>query len=83
MKPADFAETNAVFSEHQPQYERLPAHRFKGDEQGRIAFCWQLSWRERFRVLLTGRVWQQTLTFGITLQPQLLSADKPEMGVTQ
>jgi len=32
--------------------QALPAHRFAGDPQGRIAFCWKLTFRERLRVLL-------------------------------
>lgn len=74
-----FPEQTDVYAEDQPEYQALPAHRFGGPE-GRIACCWSLSWRERLCVLLTGRIWQQVLTFGHPLQPQLLTVEKPKMG---
>jgi hypothetical protein len=33
--------------------------------------------RERLKVLLTGKVWQQVLTFNKPLQPQLMAVEKP------
>jgi len=78
VKLLSFPEQTVVIAEHQPQYLPLPAYQFN-DEQGRIAFCWQLSWRERFKVLFRGVLWHQVLTFNQALQPQLLSTDKPAM----
>ena len=77
MELIEFPEQTVVIAKDQPQYKPLPAHQFK-DAEGRIAFCWKLSWRERLRVLLTGQVWHQVLTFNTALQPQLLSTEKPE-----
>lgn len=78
MKIVEFPEMTAVYAEHQPQYKMLPAFQF-GDPSGRIACCWQLSFRERLKLLLTGRIWHQVLTFNQPLQPQLLTVEKPEM----
>ncbi|MBZ0268047.1 hypothetical protein K8I85_07820 [bacterium] len=78
MRVVPFPEQNTVYAEHQPQYQNLPAHRFPGAE-GRLACCWRLSWRERLRVLVTGYIWHEVLTFGQPLQPQLLSVEKPKM----
>lgn len=78
MKPIDFPEQMPVYAKHQPEYLPLPAHHF-GDDEGRIACCWSLSWRERLRVLFTGRIWRQVLSFHRPLQPQLLSTEKPTM----
>ena len=78
MKLVPFPEQTVVYAQDQPQYRALPAHKFF-DAEGRIACCWQLSWRERLRVLLTGKIWHQILTFNRPLQPQLLTAEKPEM----
>lgn len=78
MKVIEFKERTMVFATAQPDYLKLPAHKF-GGTQGRIAFCWQLTWRERFKIFITGIVWHQVLTFNQPLQPQLLEADKPEM----
>ena len=78
MEIVSFPEQSVIYAEHQPQYRSLPAHKF-GDAEGRIACCWSLTWRERLRVLLTGKIWQQVLTFNQPLQPQLLTTDKPDM----
>lgn len=83
MKLIEFPEQTVVIAKDQPQYNPLPAHRFKADPQGKIAFCWRLTWRERIAVLLQGVVWQQVLTFNKSLQPQLLSTEKPEMENSQ
>lgn len=74
-----FPEQTVVIAKDQPEYNPLPAHVFKDDPQGRIACCWKLSWHDRFRVLFTGRLWHQILTFQQPLQPQLLTVDKPQM----
>lgn len=79
MKLVEFPEQTTVFAKNQPEYLPLPAHKFEGDPQGRIAFCWRMTWRERFKVLFTGMLWHQVLTFDQPLQPQLLETDKPDM----
>ena len=79
MKLIGFPEQTVVIAKDQPEYLPLPAHRFEGDAQGRIAFCWQLSWRERLSVLLRGVLWHQVLTFNQPLQPQFLAIEKPAM----
>lgn len=74
MNPVKFKEQTITYAEGQPQYLPLPAHRAS---DGRATFCWRLSWRERFKLLLTGHLWHSVLTFKQPLQPQLLSVDKP------
>lgn len=76
MKIAEFPEQNVVFAQDQPEYLPLPAHRVPGAE-GRIVFCWRLTWLERLRVLFTGTIWHQVLTFRQPLQPQLATVEKP------
>ena len=78
MNISEFPEQNVVFARDHPEYLPLPAHRHH-DAAGTITCCWRLSWRERWRVLLTGRIWHQVLTFHQPLQPQLLSLEKPDM----
>lgn len=80
MKIAEFAEQTVVIAKDQPQYIPLPAHRF-GDEEGRIACCWKLTFWERIRVLFSGKIWHQILTFNGPLQPQLLTVEKPAMKI--
>ncbi len=81
MNLIEFPEQTVVIAKDQPEYMPLPAYRFANDPQGRIVCCWALTWGERFRLLLTGKVWHQVLTFNQSLQPQLLTGDKPEMPI--
>lgn len=58
-KPVDFAGSNFTWkgwpaAAGRPAVDDLPA--LKNDD-GRTVSCWRMSWRERLRVLLTGRVW--------------------------
>ncbi len=78
MEIAQFPEQTVCYAKDQPEYLPLPAHRFKDDPQGRIACCWRLTFTERLKLLFTGVVWQQVLTFNQPLQPQKLTVDKPE-----
>lgn len=78
MKPIEFKECNIVLGEDQPEYLPLPAHRWLGgDPGGTITSCWSLSIRERIRVLFTGRIYLQLLTFKKPIQPQLMSVENP------
>ncbi len=79
MTPTVFAEQTAVAGKGQPEYSQLPCHQVVGDPQGRVVFCWTLSWKERLRVLLSGKLWHQVLTFRQPLQPQMLGVEKPTM----
>lgn len=78
MQLTEFPEQTVVYAKDQPEYMPLPAHQV-GDREGIIICCWKLSWRERLRLLRSGRIWHHVLTFHQPLQPQLLSVDKPEM----
>ena len=79
MKIIEFPEQTLVIAKDQPEYQPLPAHRLRGDPSGRVTCCWQLTWIERLRVLVTGTIWHQILTFNMALQPQLLLVKKPNM----
>ena len=52
MKPIEFPEQNCVYAKDQPEYLPLPVHK---TEDGMVVSCWRLTWRERLRVLLTGK----------------------------
>jgi hypothetical protein len=69
MKPIPFEGCNTVVAKDQPEYGNMPGLVF-GDESGTKLFCWKLTWKERLIVLLTGRLWQFMLTFGLPQQPQ-------------
>jgi len=79
MYPIEFKEQTIIIAEDQPEYINLPAHVNNNDECIVITTCWNLSFIERVKLLLTGNVWQQTMTFKSPLQPQKLSIEKPDL----
>lgn len=76
MKPIKFPEMNFTYAEDQPEYLPLPVLRWDNPEVS-VTSCWQLTWKERLRVLFTGRLWFTQMTFGASLQPQLPTVEKP------
>ena len=76
MNPIEFAEQTTTFAKDQPEYSPLPAHITADGME--VTSCWRMSWRERFRVLWTGRVYLTLLTFGQPLQPQKIQTTPPE-----
>jgi hypothetical protein len=74
-----FAEQTVVIAKDQPEYRPMPAYRYENDNCGRIVFCWKLCLIDRLKVLFTGVVWQQQMTFNGPIQPALLLVDKPSM----
>lgn len=78
MRPVEFSLQNTVYAKDQPEYLPLPAYRTPDVEE--VTACWGMSWRERIRVLLTGRVYVTLLTFGKPLTPSIVSTEPPEVG---
>ena len=76
MKPIEFEQSNVVFAKDQPEYLPLPAHR---SEDGCVSTCWQLTWRERLKVLIGGRLFLSLLTFNNPLQPLKLGTSFEEV----
>lgn len=74
MKPIKFKEANVTFAENQPEYLPLPAFR---SADGLVITCWRLSWMERIKLLMTGRLWLLNLTFNQPLQPVMLQVKYP------
>ncbi len=73
MTPIEFPEQTIVWAKNQPPYLPLPAYT---DDRETIS-CWSLSWPERFKVLIRGRLWLRQMNFGQALQPQAPSIDTP------
>ena len=74
MKPIEFKEQNLVFAKDQPEYQPLPVHK---TDDGQVISCWSLDWKERIKILFTGKMWCRTLTFNQPLQPQLQQIEYP------
>lgn len=80
MKPVWFPQQNTTLAKDQPQYIALPVYQeppHAPDYEGNVISCWRLTWRERFKLLFSGRLWLSQLTFGHALQPQRPSIESP------
>jgi hypothetical protein len=73
MKPIEFPEQTIVWAKNQPPYLPLPAY----TNDSETISCWSLTWRERLRVLWSGRLWLRQMNFGAPLQPQAPSVETP------
>ncbi len=76
MTPVTFKGSNIVFGENQPEYQPLPACKFK-DQQGTVVTCWELSKEEIEEVLNSGKIYLSQLTFNQALQPVILNVSNP------
>ncbi len=76
MKAIEFTECNATYAENQPEYLNLPVHKA---EDGLITTCWKLSFIDKIKVLLKGKVFLQVLTFNKSLQPLRMLVRKPKL----
>ena len=72
MKPVKFKQCNVIYAENQPEYQPLPAYKNKSD-LGEVVSCWEMSFRERLKVLFTGKVYVSLLSFNMPLTPSFLS----------
>ena len=77
MKPIDFPQVTHTLAKDQPQYQDLPIAKLPGDE-GIAISQWQLSIKEKFKIVFTGKLWLKQLTFHRQYQPILPSTDIPE-----
>lgn len=78
MKPITFKGVNTVYAKDQPEYMPLPCYKRPNDELGSVTLCWNLSFKERIKVLFTGNIWQCMLTFNKPLTPQRFSVNKED-----
>jgi hypothetical protein len=74
----EFQGCNVTYAKNQPEYRPLPALVM---DDGEIITCWGLSFKDRLKILFTGKIWLNVLTFNKPLQPLLMSVDKPEHAV--
>lgn len=81
MKPIKFPEHNVVYAENQEEYQPLPAWK-NNSPQGEVVSCWQLSFKERLKVLFTGKLWVCLLSFNKPLTPSFFTTKKEDVLVT-
>lgn len=77
MTPIEFKEQNVIVAKDQPEYMPLPAYIHHGP-LGEVISCWKLSWRERLKLLITGRIWVSLLCFHKPVTPSRLSVYKKD-----
>lgn len=80
MKPIKFKHQNTTFAENQPEYENLPALKIDSP-QGEVISCWGLTFKERIRVLFTGKMWVSLMSFNKPLTPNYLSTKRKDVFV--
>jgi hypothetical protein len=73
MIPIEFPQQTVIWAKNQPPYLPLPA--YTNDKE--TISCWKLTWRERFKLLITGVFWLRQMNFGEKLQPQAPTVDIP------
>ena len=78
MKPIKFKEQNCIFAENQPEYLPLPAHKID-EPEGRVISCWKLSFKERLKILFTGKMWCALMMFGQPLTPSFFTVNKSDI----
>jgi hypothetical protein len=73
MRAIDFKESTHIYAANQPEYLPLPAY----TKNGIVTSCYELTWKERLKVLVGAKIWVSLRTFNKPLQPQRLSIEKP------
>jgi len=76
MKPKRFPEVNTIYAKDQPEYQSLPAYK---DPNGEVVTCWELSFKERFRILFKGEIWLSMLSFNKPLTPSFMTTKKNDI----
>lgn len=76
MKPIEFEGSNCVYAEEQEEYLSLPAYKH-GDNQGSVSACWKVTFREKLKILFTGKIYITLLSFGKPLTPHRLEVNSP------
>jgi hypothetical protein len=78
MIPTTFKDQNCVFAENQPEYQPLPALKIN-DKYGSVITCWKMSFKERIRAFITGKIWISEASFNKPLTPISAMADKKDI----
>ena len=79
MKPIKFKDCNIVFAENQPEY--FPALKISSS-QGYVITCWSLTFKEKLRLLIFGKIWLSLTTFNKPLTPMFISTKKEDIYIT-
>ena len=75
MKAIEFKEQNSQIAKDQDKYLTLPSFRAK-DDNGTMITCNYLSFKERLKVLFTGKIWMSEWTFNKPITPRSFHVNK-------
>jgi hypothetical protein len=78
MRPIEFKGQNVIIAKDQKEYLPLPAYKFE-DHEGTLIFCMSVSKWEALKMLFTGRLWVQFLTFNQKVTPSYFTVTKKEV----
>ena len=78
MRPTKFKHQNCTYAENQPDYMPLPALKIQS-EYGEVVSCWRMSFRDRVKVLFTGKVWLSLMSFNKPLTPSFMSVNRKDV----
>lgn len=78
MKAIEFKHQNIVFAKDQPEYIPLPALKLN-TPQGEVISCWKMTFKERLKVLITGKIWLNLLSYNKPLTPSYLTVNRKEV----
>jgi hypothetical protein len=82
MEALEFKEQNRVFATTQDEYNDLPAH-VVNEPEGRVIFCMGLTFKERLRILVFGKLWVSLMMFGKPLTPSHFTTKKSDYFIKQ
>lgn len=78
MKPIEFKHQNIVFAKEQPEYQPLPALKIDSPS-GEVISCWKLTFKERIKIVFTGRVWLSLMSFNKPLTPSFVAINRKDV----
>lgn len=78
MKTINFKHQNTIFAKNQPEYNPLPALKLDTPE-GEVISCWKLNFKERLKILFTGKLWVSLMMFNKPLTPMFMSVNRKKV----
>lgn len=78
MKPIKFKHQNTTYAVNQDEYMNLPALKLD-TEKGEVISCWELSFKERIKILFSGKIWLMLVSFNKRLTPSFLSVYRKDV----
>lgn len=77
MGPIKFKHCNIEAGKGQEEYNVLPALKLDTD-YGEVISCWKMTFWERLKVLITGKIWMVLLTFNKPITPSKLVVNRKD-----